>query len=369
MPILDIQRQERQLGRIRLGKKSGGDKGHPQKLDKFRFTSPDKGLIDAISVLYGGETRPWVNDGATEYEVFSLVDRVPIVVPPQKRALSQWYEMWSGGGCQRRCDGVTNILKDEPCACPSDPLGRAVLAQSGRACKPTTRLNVMLRDVPGVGVWRIDSHGFYSAAQLPNITEFLAQATEAGIYVPAELVLVRQSVKRPGEGRREWFVPMIDVKVTPRQLMSGDIEGLGAGARSAIGGSRQAIEAPKRDEAHFRAAAKRAESIDELTTAFAEAQKAGFAPRGSELFEFFAQRGQEIKDGEVAVGEIVDEPDESELDDLWGLIVENAGHRDSHQLEREFSARNDGLHPQSANAKQLRAFLEHLRAAGSVVVA
>lgn len=400
MPIIDLQMRQRELGRIRMGRKSGGTTGHPQKLDKFRFTSASKDLIDAVSALYGGTPAPWANDGAAQFEVYTQANRVPILLPPQP--ISQWYEMWSGGGCQRRCDGKTNILKDEPCLCPSDPLDRAELASKGQACKPTTRLNVMLRDVPGIGVWRLESHGFHSAVELPMVAEFLAQATEAGTYLPAELALQPRSSKRPGEGTKQWMVPVIEVGATLRQIMSGEVEGLGAGHKAALGGSRRAIEAGKPTEEHFRALAERAETLEELTAAFGQAQKAGFARRGDGLYRFFAQRGEEIKDAGAGAGArgpqscacggtvgeddhetgcpntssedtgIVDAEivaDANELDELWALITENADGWgwDSRQLEREFTA-HAGVTPAQADAGQMRAFLAHLRA-GSAVAA
>lgn len=364
MPIIDLQMRQRELGRIRMGRKTG-EKGRPEKLDKFRFTSASKDLIDSIAALYGGQAAAWNNDGAAQFEVYTQANRVPILLPPQP--ISQWYELWSGGGCQRRCDGVTNVLGDKPCECPSDPLDRAELAAKGRACKPTTRLNVMLRDVPGIGVWRLESHGFHSAVELPMVAEFLAQATEAGTYLPAELALAARSSKRPGVGKRDWLVPIIEVGATLRQIMSGEATGIGAGGKSAIGGSRKAIEGAKQDEAYFRTLAERAETIGELTAAFGRTQKAGFAQRGDGLFQYFAQRGQEIKDGEVTVGEIVGDDEPSELDELWALITENAGEWNSARLEQEFAA-HAGVSPAQADAGQMRAFLAHLQA-GSAVAA
>jgi hypothetical protein len=87
-----------------------------------------------------------------------------------------------------------------------------------RECKPTTRLNVMLRDVPGLGVWRLESHGYYAAVELPAVAEFLASTRG---YVPAALVLEERISKRNGQTRR-YMVPAIEVEqVTPAQLMNG----------------------------------------------------------------------------------------------------------------------------------------------------
>lgn len=371
MPIIDLQQRQRELGRIRIGQKATGSNGkeRPAKLDKFRFTSASEPLISAIAALYGGEVLPWENDGLSQFEVFTQASRVPILLPPQP--ISQWYELWSGGGCQRRCDGRTNVLKDSPCVCPSDPLERATLAAQGRACKPTTRLNVLLRDVPGIGVWRLESHGFHSAVELPMVAEFLARATEAGTYLPADLALVRRSSKTPGVGKREWMVPVIEVGATPRELMSGQYESVaGSGSAGALGASRRAIEAAKpKGEAHWKAQANAAGDFKALTEALSGAQAEGLAREGDELFAHFIARRAQIQnpqqadEDEITDAEIVD-PGEyvpGELDGLWALIVENAGDWNSATLEREFARYFGGTHPSTATAEQMREFLARLQ--------
>src|SRR5690348_14708167 len=178
MPILDLQRRLRELGRIRIGQQvpTSSGKTRPEKLDRFRITSASQPLIERVAALYGGQAREWDNHGTAQYEVITEATRLPVLVPPQP--ISQYYELWAAGGCQRRCDGVTELLKDRPCICGPDP--------AERKCKPTTRLNVVLRDVEGVGVFRLESHGYYSAIELPDLAEFLARA---GGYVPARLAL------------------------------------------------------------------------------------------------------------------------------------------------------------------------------------
>jgi hypothetical protein len=212
MPILDIQTRARELGRIRLGQvvKASSGKTRPAKIDRFRFTSYSRELLEQVAALYGGDVRAWQpqGGGAGGFEVLSDAVRVPILVPPQP--VSQWYEMWSAGGCVRRCDGQTEILSDKPCLCSPEP--------EQRECKPTTRLNVMLRDVPGLGVWRLETHGYYAAVELPAVAQFLANARG---YVPAALVLEERVAKRGGETRR-YMVPAIEVEqVTPAQLLAG----------------------------------------------------------------------------------------------------------------------------------------------------
>lgn len=211
MAILTLQRRSRELGRIRIGQQvATGTEGkmRPVKLDKFRLTSASRPLLEKAAALYGGEVVEWNNGGSAQFEVFTTSTRLPVLVPPQP--VSQFFELWSGGGCQRRCDGERELLTDQACLCSPDPLDRA--------CKPTTRLNVVLRDVEGVGVWRLESHGYYAATELPSTAEFLAQ--QSG-YIAGWLSLEARTVLRDGKTKR-FVVPIIEVDVTPAALMAGD---------------------------------------------------------------------------------------------------------------------------------------------------
>ncbi len=391
MPILDLEMQQRELGRIRIGdqvpaKEPG--KTRPHKLDKFRFTSANPELIDSIAGLYGGKPRPWNNDGKAEFEVYSETARVPILVPPKN--LTQWYELHTAAGCLRRCDGFTNIVDDTPCKCPKNGLERALAAQSGKACKPTTRLNVVLPDVPGIGVWRIDSHGYHSAVKLPMVAELLAFAAGERRYIPAHLTLVLQTSKQPGQGRREWYVPLIDVGASPRELMAGSsAAGIAGDPRASLAGGQRAIEAAAKPPApvtddpgddHWIGRVADAQTLEALTQVLGEAQAAGRARDGDPLFGHFAKRRREIQQSaapteqgaeqsEVVDAEIVEDDPAAEnpaLDRLWFQITENApGEWSTERLSDEFAKRNGGTLPVSATEQQLGAFLQWLRNGGA----
>ena len=76
MPIIDLQRRLREAGRIRIGEqvptkdRDGNPTTRPGKLERFRFTSPDKASMLAIADLCGGEVRPW--EAAPVGEQFEL---------------------------------------------------------------------------------------------------------------------------------------------------------------------------------------------------------------------------------------------------------------------------------------------------------
>lgn len=225
-PILDLQKRARELGRIRIGQtvpitKADGTEGtRPEKLDRFRMTSASKPLLEKVAELYGGTVAEWAPQGGgpKAWEVVTNSTRLPIMVPPQP--ITQWYEFWTAGGCKHRCDGRTNVLTDELCDA-EDP------AHIEATKRPTTRLNVVLRDVEGIGVWRLESHGWNAAVEIPDAAQFLAYA---GGYVNGWVSLEARTSKAEVPDRqnggtkiitRHFMVPIIEIDVTPAQLMAG----------------------------------------------------------------------------------------------------------------------------------------------------
>lgn len=212
MPLLDIQRQMRELGRIRTGEQVVGTNGRkrPAKLATFRITSPSREIVAAAAEAYGGEVHEWQSPAGRQWEVVTTAETIDIVIPPGQ-ALSQWWELWKGGGCERRCDGYTNVMTEEPCACPVDRAERRDRAADGQACKPTTRLNVMLPALPDLGVFRLESHGYYAAVELAGTAAFLEAAMAAGRLIRARLRLDQREKKVPGKPTNRFAVPVIEI--------------------------------------------------------------------------------------------------------------------------------------------------------------
>lgn len=218
MSIIQLQRRIMEAGRIRIGQQvpTGNGKSRPAKLDTFRITSADRARIDAIARLYGGTPREWDAPAGRQWEVVTETDALPIIVPPSDMAFSQHYELWSAGGCQRRCDGATESIGDQPCVC--DP--------EARECDIHTRLSVMLRDVPGLGVYRLDTQGYYAAVELQGAIEVVQMAAARGAMIPARLRLEQRQTKRPGQGTRKFAVPVVDLEISPAQLLGGQTGGM-----------------------------------------------------------------------------------------------------------------------------------------------
>ena len=207
-PIVDIQYQLRELGRLRLGARKGN---RPVKLESWRLTSASRELLEAAADAYGGEVKVWEsapNEGE-HFELFTEAETIDVVIPPNDAAFSQWMELWSGGGCQKRCDGKRQVLRDIPCSCPKDIDERIEQAKNGKACKPTTRLNVMLPKIPDIGVWRLETHGYYAAQELAGVTRLLQSAGDR--MIAARLRIDQRSKKRPGKTVNRYTVPVIEL--------------------------------------------------------------------------------------------------------------------------------------------------------------
>jgi hypothetical protein len=127
---------------------------------------------------------------------------------------------------------VTEQLTEGPCVCDPDD----------RECAIHTRLSVMLRDLQGLGLWRIDTSGYYAAVELAGAVEIIAAAAGAGALLPARLRLEQRQVKRTGrDGKPQTFnfvVPVLDIDVSPGQLLDAPV----ANGQVMAGTSFQVIE-------------------------------------------------------------------------------------------------------------------------------
>lgn len=326
MPITALEQQQRlrQLGEIRIGhvvkmngtNKRGEQKTRPEKLSKFRFTSPSKDLLEKVADLYGGKVQPWTpaNGDPAEFEVYSEATSVPILIPP--RAISLWYELFQSRRLVRRCDGQVEQRRGVRCVC--DPKGQLPWS-ADRECDIKLRLSVMLADVPAVGQWLLQSKGKNAAVEIPPMAQILASAQE---YVSGRLSLEPRTTY-PLEGAPfHYVVPFIEVDQKPLELMQGGNgrSAIGGGAK-ALDGDRKAIESGRSAPTmaledpgpeYWTALANSAETIEALTEALGKAQAVGRAKDGDPLFGHFVKRRKEILQGidEVVDAEIVEDEDQ-----------------------------------------------------------
>lgn len=217
MRIVDLQRRLREIGRIRIGEKveTSSGKSRPAKIDTFRLTSRDQRVIEAASDVWGGDVTMWDDapDGP-QWQVYLATKEIPVVVPPGDMSFSQAYEQWTAGGCKVRCDGRWDHQGDTACHC--DP--------TARACDIHSRLSLILPDVPGLGMWRLDTQSYYAAVELGGVVDLCAAQSAQGVMLPARLRLEQRSVKRVANGKtqtRKFAIPVLDLDIHPLALSSG----------------------------------------------------------------------------------------------------------------------------------------------------
>lgn len=222
-PIIDLQRRLHETGRIRLGEQvpAANGKRRPSKLGSFRFTSSSRRSLDAVAALYGGEVKAWTDTAPVEgqWELYTEAIELDVVVPPEQMSLSQSYEDWTGARCQRRCDGEHEEISDGPCLCDPDK----------RQCKLTTRVSLMLARIPGIGLWRLETHSFYAAVELGGSFEMARMLAEVvgRSVLPGKLRLEQKAVKRPNPRdatktvTHKFVLPVLDFEADMAALAVG----------------------------------------------------------------------------------------------------------------------------------------------------
>jgi hypothetical protein len=220
-PISEMGARAPEAGRIRLGMqvKAASGKMRPTSIETFRFTSPMRNLIEQCAEQWGGQVQPWEK----QWQVLSDANAIPVVLLPD--GISQDYELWSGGGCQRRCDGVTcqqpmpvsdydYEMVDVPCICG---------AKGVRECTAKTRLQVILPTLSFAGVWRLETGGWNAAEELPGMYEAIVALSERTMTQAILSLEMRDKVvtTKKGAQTRHFVVPRLSVAQNIAELAAG----------------------------------------------------------------------------------------------------------------------------------------------------
>jgi hypothetical protein len=328
--IRTAQKQARELGRLRTGysipNQDPNKRPRPVKSKTWVISSHAEHYVTAAAEAWGGKVERWQpqGNGAPQFRVITEAEQLDAILPPGD-PLSQANEMWNKGGCARRCDGEIEQISRHPCLClaehgPEWHLLRQDLYTKDKVCAATSRLNVVLPDMPDVGVWRVETHSWYAANELAGTVDMVLSGTGGKGLVPVTL-RIEPRTRVAGGQTKHFPVVVVEIRgVTTRQALTGPLPT--AVALDPTGSSQAvaAIEAPRPD---YLAEAEAALNSDDVRDVWRKASAAGHVdPKGrddlsKQLMKLAAEKDAEteqarqesVPDEDGAFeAEVVDEP-------------------------------------------------------------
>jgi hypothetical protein len=267
--LRNIQARAAEHGRLRTGYTQGK---RPMRSATWVITSHSEEHVRTAATLWGGEPEQWqpLNSTITQWRVITKASSIEALITPGD-PLNQYNEMWSAGGCQRRCDGVTELLSRQSCICAARFGEDWHQQKKGTVCSTTSRLNVMLPDLSGMGMWRAETHSFYAASEWGGMVDMVLKGTGGDGFVPVTLRIEPRQVVREGQTKK-FPVVVVELRgVTPRQALAGPLTAAVAldptGQRA-----RAAIEAAPRPD--YVALAASALTVDDVQDVYRDAHAA-----------------------------------------------------------------------------------------------
>jgi hypothetical protein len=357
--LLNIQRKAAEHGRLRTGYTQGN---RPVRSATWVVTSHSEEHVRTAAELWGGNVEQWspLNSSIEQWRVITKAASIEALITPGD-PLNQYNEMWSKGGCQRRCDGETELLSRQPCLCAAKFGDTWYEQPKGRVCAATSRLNVMLPDLSGMGMWRAETHSFYAASEWGGMVDMVLAGTDGKGFVPVTLRIEPRQRVANGETKK-FPVVVVELRgVTPRQALAGPLPTAVAlnpgGAVEAL-----AIEPPKPD---YVALANGALTSDDVRDVWTQARQVGHVradgkdPLSQELMRIASLKDEEAASDEPLEAEFVD-PDDP--DGLRTRLNEARSLRgwDEEATESQFGIWSQGDRIQDASEQQLAAFVDFM---------
>lgn len=226
--ILTLQRQARELGRLRSGHTVNGEKGpRPVRSATWIVTSHNEDYVKAAAELWGGKPEKWepLGNGAAQWRVITEVDAIDAIMPPGD-PLSQTNELWTRGGIGRRCDGITDQITDSPCLCVAQ-FGEEFYKQSkDKRCSATSRLSLILPAMPDVGVFRVETKSFYAANEIAATVDVIRAATGGNSLVPVQVRIEPRTSISEGKTKQYPVIVLALRGATAGQILSDTAPGI-----------------------------------------------------------------------------------------------------------------------------------------------
>jgi len=181
------------VGRLHSGymDESNPKKPVPVALEKWRFSTGDKVVADAVAELFGG--TPAENDESTSenfIDVFTDAGKVPVII--EQEGIYWDMKQWINGKLVHHCDGFTFLshTKDDAligaaCGCPVLFADRKQAAKDYQGPNPAIKVTFRLADDPELGLfsfqtgsWTLFKVIHESEGALENVGETATGALE-----------------------------------------------------------------------------------------------------------------------------------------------------------------------------------------------
>lgn len=308
--IMTMKAQGAELGRIRTGYSTPHadpkKRAQAQRSATFILSSHSGPYIERAAALYGGTAEQWTPQGSKieQFRVITEARELHAILPPGD-PLSQSNELWSGGGCARRCDGVTERLSRRPCLCLAEHGENWHEQPAGTVCKTTSRLNVMLADLPDFGVWRLETHSYYAADAMAGGIDAVLAATDGKSPMPLRMWIEQREVKRGGKTKRFPVAMVVPAIPSLRHALAGPLSMANAVDPGSIA-DRPAIEAARPD---YYAEARQCRTPDDVIAVW---RRADWAGHGSpQMLDELKRIAADIERGvDTSTGDVGDQDDE-----------------------------------------------------------
>jgi hypothetical protein len=201
MPIKGLSEQRRlpRLGKIHLGYKK---------------------ISERTGKEYPVATEYFVIPRELEQYLGVAPTEIPIMIPVEDEEIwaSQYYKRYSrtrgltcrgdGVTCKRMVDAQTGAMADRetkevvwkeglPC------LGRQCPDYLAKECKETMNLQFIMPDIPGLGIWQVDTSSINSIRNINSASEMIRAVYKRISFIPLLLTLEPQEVINPDDGKKK----------------------------------------------------------------------------------------------------------------------------------------------------------------------
>ncbi|WP_240659768.1 hypothetical protein [Streptomyces sp. WAC 01529] len=331
--IMTMKKQAVELGRIRTGysRPNPKPKGRPipVRSETFIFTSHSRDYVAAAAEQWGGKVEGWTpqNSKIEQFRVITKAREIRAIMPSGD-PLSQAYEMWTGGGCARRCDGEREQKSGQPCLCLAQ-YGPEWHRRSAReVCRPTSRISVMLPELPDLGVWRLDSHSYYAADGMAGSVDTVLQATGGASMMPVRMWIEQTTRVADGETKNFPVVKIVPAVPQLKHALSGPLSTAAALDPSSLV-ARPALEAAPAEMPDYLAEARGCRSAEAVREVWHKANRAGHVRRDGtdDLSRDLMQISRDVEAGiDPRTGVVDDDQDDTGPDSegvYEGEVVED----------------------------------------------